>query len=210
MINTVRLGIVVVIFTLPASGQDAKILTRAVTFLKSVPPRANLARLETLLPKGTRLNMTFTTTWHPATWSIQLFSGPLNGQFAFVSTRKPAARKPGMPPPPPFGGPATLQPNDQMHYVEIFLSPPGKKYRKGTLTAETKRYVDALTKTLGKPAWRKNTGEDGGPDATGWVAEWNLPGGRRLKFVHGHALLNAGGERPLLRLTFPYSKVYKP
>jgi len=197
--------------TLPAAAQDAKTIGRAVTFLKQVPPRVTSARLKKLLPKGTNPHVTRSAGATGWTWIVQPFSGSLNGQFVFANQRKPPARKPGMPPPPPFDGANQwLLPTDQLHYVEIFLGAPSKtKGAKGALTAETKRFVDALTKSLGKPAKQENTGEAGGPDATGWTAQWNLSGGRRLEFINDFALLTPG-ERPLLRLTFPYSKIYKP
>lgn len=195
---------------LPAPAQDSATLNRAVALLKSVPPRANLARLKKLLPRGCKLGMTQSATQGPGkSWIVVPFHGALNGQFVFFNTRRAPAQKSGMPPPPPFDGINTmLMPGDGVHYVEIFLGPARKSWKKGALTMETRRYTDTLTKKLGKPARRENTGEEGGPDAIGWMADWKLPGSRQIGFLHSLALLS-GDERPLLTLDWPYSQIYR-
>lgn len=201
---------ILLLCTLPASAQDAKTLSRAVALLKSVPPHATLAQLKKFLPPGAKLGLTQSTTQGPGkSWVVVPFRGTLSGQFVFFNTRRASIRKPGMPPPPPFDSiNKMLLPRDSVHYVEIFVGAPLKSSKKGALTAETKRFVDALTKKLGKPAHRENTGEDGGPDATGWMADWKFSGGRQIGFLHSFALLSSD-ERPILTLDWSYSQIYR-
>jgi hypothetical protein len=194
---------------LPVQAQDAATIRRASAFVKKVPPRATLAKLRSLLPKGTRLGARSVATQGAGkTWLAQPFSGSINGQFVFFNTRRAAQRKPGMPPPPPFNsGNKILMGNDAMHSIEIVLGPPldGKP---GALTTRTRNYVEALSRHFGKPSFKKNNGESGGPDATGWTAQWKLPGGRTVEFIHSFSLLGSQ-EHPLLQLRFPYSQIYQ-
>lgn len=194
----------------PAAAQDAKILSRAAALLKKVPPHATLAQAKRLLPPGTKLGAQKTTGQGAGkTWIVVPFQGALNGQFVFFNTRRAPVRKAGSPPPPPFGNSnKILFATDQLHYVEIFLGGPLTNNKKGALTTRTKSYTDALSKILGRPATKENTGEEGGPDTVGWLAEWKLSGGRHLQFMHSLALLSSD-DRPLLTLDWPYSKIYR-
>lgn len=197
------------ICALPACAQNSTSLARASALLKKVPPRATLAQIKKLMPKGTRWdepNMTSMGGWN---FIAQPFRGPLNGQFVFANQRKVPARKPGAPPPPPFLKTSPLMAGDGFHYAEIFLGPTVHSQKKGALTNFTKRYIDALSKTLGKTSTRENTGEEGGPDAEGWIASWKFSGGRVIQFHDSFPLL-ADGPRPILTLEFPYSKIYAP
>ena len=204
------IALFLLIYALPAPAQDAKTLSRAVALLKSVPPRANLAQLKPLLPRGTKLGLTQNTSQGPGkSWIVVPFRGTLNGQFVFFNTRRETARKPGMPPPSPFGGiNKMLLPTDGVHYVEIFLGGVLKSDKKGALTVETKRYLDGLKKKLGKPARIENTGEEGGLGSDGWIADWKATGGRQIGFQHGLALLSSD-ERPILTLDWAYSQIYR-
>jgi hypothetical protein len=190
-------------------AQNRAVLSRAAALLKKVPPRATLAQLKKLMPKGTKWDAPGTTSISGWNFVAQPFRGPLNGQFIFANQRKVPARKPGAPPLPPFMKAQPLLAADGFHYAEIFLGPDVKSEKKGALTAFTKRYVEALSKPLGRTASRENTGEEGGPDAEGWAATWKFSGERLIEFNDTFPLL-ADGPRPILTLQFPYSKIYKP
>lgn len=198
----------VLLCSAPAKAQDATTIKRAVALLKKLPPQASLAQARKLLPKGTKYGPRQTTSLIGWTWITQPFRGPLNGQFVFANRRKLPTRKPGAPPPPPFSPAQILQKGDSLHYVEIFLGADNKSDKKGALTAFTKRYVAALSKSLGKPSKTENTGEEGGPEAEGWTAAWKFSGGRLIEFRDSFPLL-ADGPRPMLTLEFPYSQIYK-
>ncbi len=193
---------------LPALAQDNATIARASALLKKLPPRATLAQLKKLMPKGTKWDDQGTASISGWNFITQPFRGPLKGQFVFANQRKVSARKPGAPPPPPFLKTSPLLASDGFHYVEIFLGPDVKSEKRGALTNFTKRYVDALSKTLGKAAKSENTGEEGGPEAEGWTATWKFSGGREIEFHDTFPLL-ADGPRPILTLEFPYSKIYK-
>jgi hypothetical protein len=194
---------------LPATAQDAKTLSRAATLLKKIPSRATIAQVRRVLPKGTKFSPQRTTSVGGWNFITQPFHGSVTGQFVFANNRKVPQRKPGMPPLPPMSAAHVVMPKDGVHYVEIFLASPTKNAKAGALTARTKRYIDTLSTLLGKPASRENTGEEGGPDAEGWIAKWKLSGGREMHFAESFPLL-ADGPRPLLTLTFSYSKIYRP
>ena len=194
--------------TLPAAAQNSATLSRAANLLKKVPPRATLGQLKKLMPKGTKWDAPSSTASSGWNFVVQPFRGPLNGQFIFANQRKGPGRKPGAPPPPPFMKTQPYVASDGFHYAQIFLGTPLRSTKRGAQTAFTKRYVDALSKPLGKASSRKNTGEAGGPDAEGWTARWKFSGGRLIEF-HDTFPLMADGPRPLLTLEFPYSQLYK-
>ena len=193
---------------LPVAAQHSVTLSRAAALLKKVPPRATLGQLKKLMPKGTRWDAQSSTSSGGWNFIVQPFRGPLNGQFVFANQRKGPARKPGAPPPPPFVKTQPLIASDGFHYAEIFLGPPLRSTKRGAQTAFTKRYVDALSKPLGKAFSRRNTGESGGPDAEGWTASWKFSGGRTIEF-HDSFPLMADGPRPILTVDFPYSQIYQ-
>ena len=193
---------------LPACAQDSATISRAAALLKKVPPRSTLAQLKKLMPKGTKWDAQSSTSTSGWNFIAQPFRGPLNGQFVFANQRKVAARKPGSPPPSPFGKTQPLLATDGFHYIEILLGADVKSEKKGALTNFTKRYVDALSKPLGKTKTRENTGEEGGPEAEGWTASWKFSGGRTIEFHDSFPLLG-DGPRPILTLEFPYSQIYQ-
>ncbi len=204
-----RFFIAVLLFAvLPSYAQDAKTLSRAAALLKKVPPHATLAQIKKLMPKGTRWDEQNATSISGWNFIAQPFRGPLNGQFIFANQRKVTPRKAGSPPPSPFAKTQPLLATDGFHYAEIFLGADAKSTKKGALTNFTKRYVEALSKPLGKTSARENTGEDGGPETEGWTATWKFSGGRTIEFHDSFPLL-ADGPRPLLILDFPYSQIYK-
>jgi hypothetical protein len=200
---------VLLLCALPATAQNNTTLARASALLKKVPPRATLAQIKKLMPKGTRWDAPSSTSSSGWNFIAQPFRGPLNGQFIFANQRKGPARKPGAPPPPPFLKTPPLLSTDGFHYAEIFLGTPLLSEKRGALTDFTQRYLTALRGPLGKPAKLKHTGETGAPDAEGWTAQWKFPGKRTIEFYNTFPLLN-DGPRPLLILHFPYSKIYKP
>jgi len=202
----------------PSAASAATYSTRsAVKLLRAVVPNETLTDFKRHLPPKAVYKWQGTTSLGDWTWNVVRFNAEKNGVShsgvaIFANDRAKYARL------RPAANDAERRKiqitatewraGDKLHSVHMFLGDERKSFNVDAIDRETKRQMDAISRTLGKPKSKEHETYGQGPEDAGWTATWKLSGNREIYFAETLALLDSE-VRPSVQLTFSYSQIYR-